>query len=129
MRMGMNIRPSQYRRLWMFAFLMVLAFGGLGYRLVVIQVFQHERLLADAEQAWHRTQVQPTQRGKIYDVRGQLLATSVRVKTVSVDPTRVGERREEMARGLAPIFGDSGGGADGADETPAIHQQAGEHGG
>jgi cell division protein FtsI/penicillin-binding protein 2 len=105
MRMGMNIRPSQYRRLWMFALLMVLAFGGLGYRLVVIQVFQHERLLADAEQAWHRTQVQPTQRGKIYDVRGQLLATSVRVKTVSVDPTRVGERREEMARALAPILG------------------------
>jgi cell division protein FtsI/penicillin-binding protein 2 len=105
MRIGMNIRPSQYRRLWMFALLMVLAFGGLGYRLVVIQVFQHEQLLADAEQAWHRTQVQPTQRGKIYDVRGQLLATSVRVKTVSVDPTRVGEQREEIARALAPILG------------------------
>ena len=60
MKSGMSVRPSQYRRLWMFAVLLVLSFGGLGYRLVDIQILRHEELLAKTVRMRERLQVQPS---------------------------------------------------------------------
>ena len=105
MKSGMSVRPSQYRRLGMFAVLLALSFGGLGYRMVDIQVFRHEELLAKTVRMRERMQVQPSRRGQIFDRHGQLLATSVPVKSVYVDPRLVGEEREALARALSPILG------------------------
>ncbi len=105
MRSGTHIRPHQYRRLWMFAMLLVAAFAGLGYRLVDVQVLRHEELLNEAERRQKRTEEQSSRRGPILDVRGQVLATSIPVKTVCADPRLVGPEREALARELAPILG------------------------
>ena len=43
-------------------------------------------------------------RGDILDAKGNLLATSVLVKTVCADPTTVGNRQTEVARTLAPLL-------------------------
>ena len=69
MRSGTHIRPHQYRRLWMFAMLLVAAFAGLGYRLVDVQVLRHEELLNEAERRQKRTEEQSSRRGPILDVR------------------------------------------------------------
>ena len=36
-----TLQPFQNRRLWLMAFLLFVAYCGLGYRLVVLQVLQH----------------------------------------------------------------------------------------
>lgn len=98
------IQPCQYRRLSMCVLLLLLAFGGLGYRLVDLQVFQHEELHAAAVNMWQRRVEHPTQRGRIYDARGQLLATSLPVKTVMANPEWVGTNQALVARALAPLL-------------------------
>jgi cell division protein FtsI/penicillin-binding protein 2 len=98
------IRPCQYRRLSMCALLLLVAFSGLGYRLVDLQVFRHEELQAAAVSMWQRRVEHPTQRGRIYDARGQLLATSLPVKTVMANPEWVGTNQALVARALAPLL-------------------------
>jgi cell division protein FtsI/penicillin-binding protein 2 len=88
-----------------FSCLLVAAFGGLGYRLVDVQVLQHETLRRTADRFKEGTQVQPSRRGEIYDARGQLMATSIRVKTVRADPRLIGKNREALAQALSPILG------------------------
>lgn len=105
MKSGMSVRPSQYRRLGMFTVLLVLSFGGLGYRMVDLQVFRHQELLAKTTRMRERLQVQPSRRGQIFDAHGHLLATSETVKSVYVDPWLVGEERTALARALSPILG------------------------
>jgi cell division protein FtsI/penicillin-binding protein 2 len=99
------IRPCQYRRLAMCGLLLVAAFAGVGYRLVDLQVLRHEELKEAAARYWHKRVEHPTQRGRIYDARGQLLATSVPVKTVLANPERVGTNQALVARVLAPKLG------------------------
>ncbi len=48
-------------------------------------------------------QISP-RRGDILDTRGNLLATSVFVKTVCADPSLLGNRQAEVARALAPLL-------------------------
>ena len=88
----------------MLAALLLAAFGGLGYRLVDLQVLRHEELSARAEQNTVREFVLEPRRGDILDSRGYLLATSVPVKTVGADPTLLGGHQAEVARALAPLL-------------------------
>ena len=96
--------PRQYRRLATLAFLLVVGFVGLGFRLVELQVTRHERLadlLADNQRS---TLVRPPRRADIRDVKGNILATSLFVKTVFADPAQIGSHRVEVARILAPLL-------------------------
>ena len=43
-------------------------------------------------------------RGDILDIKGNLLATSVFVKTVCADPVLIGNRQAEVARAVAPLL-------------------------
>ena len=70
----------QYRRLVWLALLLCLAFAGLGYRLVDLQVLRHEELSAKAQQNTQREFLLEPRRGDILDAKGNLLATSVLVK-------------------------------------------------
>jgi cell division protein FtsI/penicillin-binding protein 2 len=94
----------QYRRLLLMALLLALAFAGLGYRLVDLQVVRHEELSVKAQQNTQREFVLEPHRGDILDARGNLLATSVFVKTVCVDPVLLANRRPEVARAIAPLL-------------------------
>src|SRR5438477_12246560 len=97
----------QYRRLLLLALLLGAAFAGLGYRLVDLQVFRHEELSAIAQQNTQHEFLLEPRRGDILDARGNLLATSVFVKTVCADPALIGNRQSEVARALAPLLQES----------------------
>jgi len=94
----------QLRRLLFLALLLSAAFVGLGYRLVDLQVFRHTELQVKAQQNTQREFTLEPRRGDILDVRGNLLATSVFVKTVCADPTLIGNHQAEIARAISPIL-------------------------
>jgi cell division protein FtsI/penicillin-binding protein 2 len=95
---------TQYGRLRLLALLLILAFAGLGYRLVDLQVLRHEELKAIAQQNTQREYLLEPRRGDIFDTKGNLLAASLVVKTVCADPTLIGNRQAEVARALAPLL-------------------------
>jgi cell division protein FtsI/penicillin-binding protein 2 len=79
------IQPAQYRRLALMALLLLIAFAGLGYRLVDLQVLRHEDLSREATFTRERTIIHASRRGDILDARGDVLATTLFVKTVFAD--------------------------------------------
>jgi len=97
-------RRLQYQRLVWLAVLLTAAFAGLGYRLVDLQVVRHAELSAKAQQNTERKFVLEPRRGDILDVNGNLLATSVFVKTVCADPTLIGTNQALVAHALAPLL-------------------------
>lgn len=94
----------QQRRVWALLVLLVLAFATLGYRLVDLQVLRHDDLFARAQQNTRREFTLVPRRGDILDGRGNLLATSVFVKTVCADPTLIGNHQAEVAHAIAPVL-------------------------
>jgi cell division protein FtsI/penicillin-binding protein 2 len=94
----------QYGRLVWLTTLVTLALAALSARLVYLQVVRHDDLSAKAQKNTQREYILQPRRGDILDVRGNLLATSVFVKTVVADPTLVGDHQAEVARALAPVL-------------------------
>ncbi|PYI83507.1 MAG: hypothetical protein DME26_14885, partial [Verrucomicrobia bacterium] len=98
------VRKRQHRRLCWVAFFLGMAFTALGYRLVDLQVLRHEALSVEAQKNTRSAFAHEPRRGDIRDVRGNLWATSVMVKTVVADPFLLHDRPAEMARALAPLL-------------------------
>src|SRR5581483_2478289 len=94
----------QTRRLLLMALLLGVAFAGLGYRLVDLQVLRHDDLRTEARKNTERGYQIPARRGDILDAKGNLLATSVFVKTVCADPALIGNRQGEVAHALAGLL-------------------------
>jgi len=94
----------QYRRLVVLALLLGAAFVGLSYRLVDLQVLRYEELTVKARYNTHREILLEPRRGDILDAKGNLLATSVFVKTVCADPMLLGNRQAEVSHALAPLL-------------------------
>jgi cell division protein FtsI/penicillin-binding protein 2 len=94
----------QYRRVLMLVVLVLVAFAGLGYRLVDLQVFRHSELSVKAQENTQLEFPLEPRRGDILDAKGNLLATSVLVKTICADPTIIGNRQTEVARALAALL-------------------------
>jgi cell division protein FtsI/penicillin-binding protein 2 len=89
------------------ALLLSLAFGGLAYRLVDLQVLRHEELSAKAlRNTQHQFMFEP-RRGDILDAKGNILVTSEQVKTVCANPALLGNLQAEVARALAPWLQES----------------------
>ena len=97
-------RQQQLKRALALLALVVLAFIGLGFRLVDLQVLRHDDLAKLAQDNTHREFWQSPRRGDILDARGNLLATSVEVKTVCADPSLIGNQQTVVARALAPLL-------------------------
>src|SRR5580693_4525393 len=97
-------REQQFKRALALLALLALAFVGLGFRLVDLQVWRHDELVKLAEKKSEQTTWQPAKRGDILDVNGNLLATSISVKTVCADPTMIGGQQVVVARALAPLL-------------------------
>ncbi len=94
----------QLKRVVMLLGLLALAFTGLGYRLVDLQVLRHDELAAKAQLNTQREFWQVPRRGNILDAHGNLLATSIFVKTVCADPVLIGNQQAAVARALAPLL-------------------------
>jgi len=80
------------------------AFAGLGYRLVDLQVLRHDELAKLAQDNTQREFRQAPRRGDILDARGNLLATSIPVKTVCANPSLIGNQQAVVAHALAPFL-------------------------
>jgi len=94
----------QLRRVLALTLLVCLAFTGLGYRLVDLQVLRHDELARLAHEDMQREYWQAPRRGDILDIHGNLLATSISVKTVCADPSLIGNQQAVVARALAPLL-------------------------
>jgi cell division protein FtsI/penicillin-binding protein 2 len=94
----------QFRRAVLLLVLVALAFAGLGYRLVDLQVLRHDELSAKAERNTQREYRQAPRRGDILDANENILATSVPVKTVCADPTLIGGEAATVAHAIAPLL-------------------------
>jgi cell division protein FtsI/penicillin-binding protein 2 len=99
----MNNKTQIHRALLLLGFL-GLAFAGLSYRLVDLQVLRHDELSAKAEQNTQHEYWQAPRRGDLLDVNGNILATSVPVKTVCADPSLIGTFQPLVARAIAPLL-------------------------
>lgn len=97
-------REQQFRRLLALLLLVVLAFAGLGFRLVDLQVWRHDELAQLAEKKTQQLFWRSARRGDILDANGNLLATSVPVKTICADPSLIGGEQVVVARALAPLL-------------------------
>jgi cell division protein FtsI/penicillin-binding protein 2 len=86
------------------ALLLGAGFTGLGYRLVDLQVLRHDELSLKAQRNTQRRVLLEPRRGDILDAKGNLLATSVFVKTVCADPALLGAHQAEVAHALAPLL-------------------------
>ncbi|HUC83889.1 MAG TPA: penicillin-binding protein 2 [Candidatus Acidoferrales bacterium] len=94
----------QFRRALLLLGLLGAAFAGLGYRLVDLQVVRHDELSFKAQKNTQREFRQQPRRGDILDVNGDILATSVPVKTVCADPTLIGTQALAVAQVIAPLL-------------------------
>src|SRR5215475_9724309 len=92
------------KRLFFLTLLLLAAYAGLGYRLVDLQVLQHDVLASEAADNTQYTCRLEPRRGDIVDARGNLLATSIFVKTVCADPTLITNRWAEVAHVVAPLL-------------------------
>jgi cell division protein FtsI/penicillin-binding protein 2 len=88
----------------MLALVLAAAFAGLGYRLVDLQVLRHEALSNKAQENTQIETLLEPKRGDILDSKGNLLATSVFVKTVCADRSMISNRQAEVAHLLAPLL-------------------------
>jgi cell division protein FtsI/penicillin-binding protein 2 len=98
------IKRLQLRRMLLLLGLLGLAFAGLGYRLVDLQLFRHDELAALAQQNTQLQYFREPRRGSILDAHGNLLATSIFVKTVCADPVLIGNQQAAVAHALAPLL-------------------------
>jgi cell division protein FtsI/penicillin-binding protein 2 len=94
----------QLRRVLALTLIVCAAFAGLGYRLVDLQVLRHDELAKLAQDNTQREFRQAPRRGDILDVHGNLLATSVPVKTICADPSLLGNEQKTVAHALAPLL-------------------------
>jgi cell division protein FtsI/penicillin-binding protein 2 len=97
------VRSGHLRRLCALSVFLGLAFIGLGARLVVLQVRQHEKYRKIAAVLTQRYFLHQPRRSDILDANGNPLATSIPVKEVLVDPTCLGTHYAEVAHLLAPL--------------------------
>jgi cell division protein FtsI/penicillin-binding protein 2 len=94
----------QFYRVLFLALLLCVAFAGLGYQLVNLQLLRHDELRPIAQQNTRREFLREPRRGDILDVKGNPLATSVFVKTVCADPVLLGGNQAVVARAVAPLL-------------------------
>lgn len=99
-----NLRQVAFTRFTLIVALLVLWMGGIGVRLVYLQVNQHEWLKQKAlgqRRDFKRTKMP---RGTIYDRNGRALAMSVNVKTLYADATQIDDVKL-AAKSIAKVLG------------------------
>jgi cell division protein FtsI (penicillin-binding protein 3) len=84
-------------RLMVAAAALVLWVIAIEVRLVVLQVMQHDQLVARADRQQTSTITTPAKRGEIYDRNGRLLAYSVDADTIYAVPTEISDSAKTAA--------------------------------
>ena len=90
-------RPVIKSRLMVAAGVLVLWALGIETRLIVLQVMQHDQLVARADRQQMSTVIAPAKRGEIFDRSGRLLAYSVDADTIYAVPTEIEDAAKTAA--------------------------------
>jgi cell division protein FtsI (penicillin-binding protein 3) len=90
----LNWRPTLKRRLLVATGVLAFWAAGIEVRLIVLQVFQHQDLVARADRQHNETHPAPAKRGEIFDRHGRLLAYSVDADTIYAVPTEIADKKE-----------------------------------
>src|SRR5580698_2502728 len=98
------INRLQLKRALLLLLFLSAAFAGLGYRLVDLQVLRHDELARLALDNTQREFWQTPRRGDILDTHGNILASSVPVKTICADPSLIGTQQTIVANALASLL-------------------------
>jgi cell division protein FtsI (penicillin-binding protein 3) len=85
------------RRLVVASAVFALWAAGIETRLIVLQVFQHDELVARADKQQMRTVAAPAKRGEIFDRRGRMLAYSVDADTIWAVPSEIKDTDKTVA--------------------------------
>lgn len=93
-------------RLIVVFYVVILLFLIIGYRLIDIQIFQHELYKAKAESQHKGTITIPALRGSIMDRKYIVLANSLALTSITADPTLIKDRHKTAVL-LSQILGDS----------------------
>lgn len=88
-----NLQQTAFTRFTLIVAVLVLWMGGIGVRLVHLQVTSHEWLKEKAEGQRQDVKRSKLPRGKIFDRDERALAMSVTVKTLYVDPTAIDDTK------------------------------------
>ncbi|WP_336786339.1 stage V sporulation protein D [Paenibacillus sp. MMO-177] len=91
------------RRLFIVLLISVTAFAGLIFRLAYVQLWQGEKLSAQAEDNWRREIPYKAKRGDILDRNGTKLAYDVSTPTVLAIPVQIPDKQATAAK-LAPYL-------------------------
>lgn len=100
--MGSSLRKSKERSLWI-GLLFTVGFCMILFRLLYLQTFQSDKLLAEAEKIWKNHDILTAKRGTIYDRNGQPLVWEERAYYFMADPRSIGDVRK-TAETLAPVL-------------------------
>ena len=94
------------RSIWIMVLIIVLGFGLVSGRLLYLQTVQAEDLQHRAVDQQLSDTLLPAKRGSIYDRNGNVLAQSVTVWDIVLEPASIktDEDREIIARGLSEIL-------------------------
>ncbi len=98
-----NLRQTAFTRFTLIVAVLVLWMGGIGVRLVHLQVTKHEWLKERAEGQRQDIKRSKSPRGTIFDRNERALAMSVRVKTLYADPTKI-EDVKTAAKTIAKVL-------------------------
>ncbi|NND03975.1 MAG: penicillin-binding protein 2 [Acidimicrobiia bacterium] len=98
-------RKPNDSRLLVLGVAFVVAWAGIGFRLVRVQGFEADEHAARGEQQRRRTEDLSAPRGTIYDRDGVELAVSIDAITVTINPQEVDDV-VALARELAPMVGE-----------------------
>lgn len=98
-----NSTQTIFTRFMLIIAVFILWIGGIGVRLVHLQINQHEWLLSEARDQ-RRNQVKSKQlRGTIYDSSERALAMSVNAKSLFADPAEIGDVETTAKRVAAAL--------------------------
>jgi len=99
-----NLRQQAFNRFMLIVAILVIWIGGIGARLVYLQVRQHDWLRDRAEKQRIDVRKSKLPRGTIFDRDGRVLAMSVSVKTLYADATEIDDTAA-TAKAVARLTG------------------------
>lgn len=99
------LKSQQYRRLLWLSLLVVLAYCGLGWRLVDLQVFSAGMVRQEFEKNEIREYIEPAKRGDILDSRGTTLTASIQRFNIGAEPPQVAPYQAQVAAAIAGPLG------------------------
>jgi cell division protein FtsI/penicillin-binding protein 2 len=102
------VQPLQLQRMLTFTVLLMVGFAVVIGRLIYLQAVRHEYYLAKAQEKTRRIYLRESERGKIMDRQGVLLATNQRIRILCANLAYIDRYNDKMARAIAEYLGHKG---------------------